>query len=50
MVYDYLAFVPQGIIGAFFDKHPKINGCLITNKNLFNVLALEKLILNVVNV
>ena len=29
MVYDCLAFVPQGIIGAFFDKHPKINGCLI---------------------
>lgn len=29
MVYDFLAFVPQGLIGYFFDKHQKINGCLI---------------------
>lgn len=29
LLYDCLAFVPQGLIGAFFDKYQKYNACLI---------------------
>ena len=34
-IYDALAFVPQGLVGAFYDKHPRINIAMIGTFLLF---------------